>query len=143
MILLAKVAIGFGGTMLLAGVYTFHDGILRVDAEQEGGQHVHVWAPAAIVPIALHVVPNDQIGHVTEQMGPWLPTLRALTKELKKYPEAEFVDVHDGGNKVRVRMHGGKLTIDVDEPGEQVHVACPLAMIEDVSRELAGRGPAI
>jgi hypothetical protein len=141
MILLAKVALGVGGTMLLAGAYTFHDGILRVDADQEGGKHVHVWAPAAIVPIALHVAPNDQIGHVAEQMGPWLPTLRALTKELRKYPEAEFVDVHDGGSKVKVRMHRGKLMIDVDAPGEQVHVACPLAMIEDVSSELAGRGP--
>jgi hypothetical protein len=143
MMLLAKLALGFGGTILLAGAYTFHDGILQVDTEPAGSRHVHVWAPAAIVPIALHVLPNDRIGQVAERMDPWLPTLRALTKELRKYPEAEFVDLRDRGNNVRVRMHRGKLTIDVDEPGERVHVACPLAMIEDVSSELAGRAPAI
>jgi len=35
------------------------------------------------------------------------------------------------------------LLIDVNAPDETVHVACPLAMIEDVSRQLEGQGPAV
>ena len=143
MLLLAKVALGLGGTMVVAGAYTLHDGIMRVDEEHTGGRHVHVWVPAAIVPMALQVVPKRHIQHVVEQAEPYLPTLRALTKELKKYPEAELVNVSDSGEHVNIRTHGGKLLIDVDESGEQVHVACPLAMLDDVSRALQSDAPSL
>src|SRR5947209_14271532 len=125
----AKIALGLSGMMVMAGAYTFHDGVMRVDVDQNGtdGKHVHVWLPAAIVPMAMHVVPERQFQHVSAQMGPWLPTLRALTKELERYPETELVEVRQGAEHVRVRTHDGKLLIDVSDRGEEVHVACPLA----------------
>ena len=135
--LFAKLALGFCGTIVLAGTYTFHEGVLRVDEDHGDGRHVHVWVPAAIVPMALHVVPRHRLERATARARPWLPTLRALTKELKKYPEAEFVEVRDGNEHVQIRTHNGKLLIDVTEPGENVHVVCPLAMIEDISGQLA------
>jgi hypothetical protein len=139
--LLAKLALGLGGTIVLAGAYTFHDGIMRVDEDHIDGRHVHVWLPAAVVPIAMHVVPKRHLQHAAAQAAPWLPALRALTKELEKFPEAQLVEVRDSDQHVSIRTHNGKLVIDVDEPGEQVHVACPLAMLEDVSRELAANAP--
>ena len=138
--LLAKLALGFCGTVAVAGAYTFHEGVMRVD-EDSNGRHVHVWFPAAIVPMAMYVVPSRHLEHVAAQAGPWMPTLRALTKELKKYPEAELVEVEDANEHVRVRTHHGNLLIDVRNPDETVHVACPLAMIEDVSRELEAKAP--
>jgi len=62
---------------------------------------------------------------------------------LKKYPNAEFVDVRDGKDHVRVSVHNGKIIVDVKNPDERVHVACPLAMIEDVTSELAWPTPGI
>jgi hypothetical protein len=143
--LLANLALGVVGTVVLAGAYTFHDGIMRVDEDHGDGRHVHVWVPAAIVPMAMHVIPRQHMEHAAEQARPWLPTLRALTKELEKYPYAEFVDVRDGSenNHVRVRTSDGKLLIDVDEPGEHVHVACPLAMMRDVANELEANAPGV
>jgi hypothetical protein len=145
MMLLAKVALGFTGTMVLAGVYTFHDGVLRVDVDTTEGEshHVHVWAPAAIVPMAMHVVPNQHLEHAASQVEPYLSTIRAMTKELRKYPEAEFVNVRDSNGHVVVGMHNGKVVVDVDQPDAQVHVACPVAMIEDTISELASRAPGI
>ena len=140
--LLAKLALGFCGTVALAGVYTFREGVMRVDEDRNDGRHVHVWVPAAIVPMALHVVPSRHLERALEHAGPWLPTLRALTKELKRYPEAELVEVEDANQHVRIRTHQGKLLIDVTEPGETVHVACPLVMMEDIARELEARSPA-
>ena len=140
--LLAKVALGLCGTVAVAGVYTFREGVMRVDEDRNDGRHVHVWVPAAIVPMALHVVPSRHFERALEHAGPWLPTLRALTKELKRYPEAEFVEVQDGHQHVRIRTHQGKLLIDATEPGETVHVACPLVMMEDIARELEARSPA-
>ncbi|HEY4816110.1 MAG TPA: hypothetical protein VIH67_01675 [Candidatus Acidoferrum sp.] len=134
--LLAKLALGFCSTVAVAGAYTFHDGVMRVDEDNYDGRHVHVWVPAAIVPIALHVVPGRHLERAAAQVGPWLPTIRALTKELKKYPEAELVEVENANQHVRIRTHNGKLLIDVTDARESVHVACPLAVIEDVSSQL-------
>jgi len=140
--LLAKLALGFCGTVAVAGAYTFHEGIMRVEDDHFDGRRVHVWVPAAIVPMALHVVPTRRLERALEHAGPWLPALRELTKELKRYPEADFVEVEDGRQHVRIRTHQGKLLIDAIEPDETVRVACPLVMLEDIARELEARSPA-
>ncbi|HLZ92409.1 MAG TPA: hypothetical protein VKQ28_11885 [Candidatus Acidoferrum sp.] len=139
--LLAKLALGFCATVTVAGAYTFHEGVMQVDEDQHDGRRVHVWVPAAIVPMAMRVIPNRHFDHALAQAGPWLPTLRALTKELKRYPEALLVEVKDGSQHVSVRTQNGKLLIDVTEPGEDVHVACPLGMMEDVASELEAKAP--
>ena len=142
--LFANLALGLVGTVTLAGAYTFHDGVVRVQEDNpRDGRHVHVWVPAAILPMAMHVIPRHNLEHAAEQAKPWLPTLRALTKELEKYPNAEFVNVSSDDEHVRIRTYNGKLLIDVDEPDEQVHVACPLAMIRDVANELEDNAPCV
>jgi hypothetical protein len=144
MVLLAKIALGFGATVVLAGAYTFREGLLRVDVDESRGQehHVHVWVPAAIVPMALHFVPREQMIRAGEQSAKFMPLVHAVAKELQRYPEAELVEVHDGEQYVRIRTHNGNLQIDAQEPGQKVHVSCPLATIDDVSRELAALAPA-
>lgn len=141
MLLLAKFALGMTATVAVAGVYTFRDGIVRVDVDEfrEGGQHVHVWAPAAIAPMALHLVPLHHLEDAGDKIGPLMPTIRVLVKELKKFPDAEFVDVRDHEDHVRVAVHGGKVIVDVNERGDKVHVSCPLAAIEDAAGVLAER----
>ncbi|MGB2670210.1 MAG: hypothetical protein WA621_02190 [Candidatus Acidiferrum sp.] len=143
MVLLGKIALGFGATVVLAGAYTFREGLLRVDVDQTHGHesHVHVWVPAAMVPMAVRFVPRRRLEEAGEHAGQYMPLVHAVAKELQKYPEAELVEVRDGDQHVHIRTHGGTLLIDVDEPGEHVHVACPLATIDDVSRELAAFAP--
>jgi hypothetical protein len=143
--LLANLALGLGATIVFAGVYTMHDGVMRVDEDHGNGRHVHVWVPAAIVPMAMHVVPKPQLEQAAEQARPWLPTLRALTKELKKYPNAVFVDVRDASadQHIRISTHDGRLLVDVDQPDEHVHVACPLALMRDVADELEANAPGV
>jgi hypothetical protein len=145
MLLLAKLGLGMTATVAVAGAYTFHDGIVRVDVDEfrAGGSHVHVWAPAAIAPMALHFVPLNHIDQASEKIGPLMPTIRVLLKELKKYPDAQFVDVRDGKDHVRVAVHNGKVIVDVNEPGDKVHVVCPLAAIEDAADVLASRNPGL
>ncbi len=144
MVLLGKIALGFGATVLLAGAYTFREGVLRVDVDETRGkgEHVHIWVPAAIVPMAMHFAPQRQMLRAGEQSAKFMPLLHAVAKELRKYPEAELVEVHDGEQYVRIRTHDGQLMIDAEEPGQTVHVSCPLETIDDVSRELASLAPA-
>jgi hypothetical protein len=143
MILLAKAALGLGGTLFLAGAYTMREGVIRIDVDEfrSGGSHVHMWVPAAAVPMAMHFVPSKHIRHASEQAREALPILHAFVKELKKYPDADFVEIDDNNQHVRMRTHGGKLQIDVDAPDEKVHVLCPLSTIEDVASQLEEHAP--
>lgn len=138
MMLLAKAALGLGGTIVLAGAYTMRQGVIRVDVDEfrSGGSHVHMWVPAAAVPMVMHIVPDKHMRHASEHAREALPILRVVLKELNKYPDAEFVEVTDPREHVRIRTHDGKLQIDVEGVDENVHVLCPLSTIEDVTIQL-------
>jgi hypothetical protein len=135
MILLAKAALAFGGTIAAAGAYTFHDGIAQVQVDDHTGTHVHIWAPAAIVPIAMHVIPKRELHKFPHEAQQFVPTLRVLAKELENYPNSEFVEVGDRDSEthVRVRTVGSKIVVDVVDHEDKVHVVCPLAMIRDMA----------
>ncbi len=123
MMLLAKAALGVSGALVMAGAYTFHEGVIRVDVDEfrAGGSHVHLWVPAAVVPMAMHLVPKHDLRNATEQAREFLPVVHALFKELKKFPDAEFVEVKDEDQHVQIRTRGGKLQIDVEAPDQSVH----------------------
>jgi len=141
--LLAKIALGLASTVAFAAVYTFREGVIRVDVDEyrAGGSHVHLWVPAAVVPIALRCTPRNHLENAAENIKPWIPTIRQLAKELEKYPEANLVEVIDGDDHVQIRTHAGKLQIDVHEPGESVHVAFPIATLEEISGQLTENIP--
>ncbi len=144
MMLLAKAALGLGGTLVLAGAYIMREGMIRVDVDEyrSGGSHVHMWVPAAAVSMAMHFVPSKHMRHASEQAREVLPVLHAIITELKKYPDADLVEVVDDDQHVRVHTLGGKLQIDVDARDEKVHVLCPLSALEDVTSQLEERSPA-
>jgi hypothetical protein len=142
---LAKVALGFCGALVLAAAYSFHDGVVRVDVDENhsNGTHVHVWAPAAVVPTVMYFVPRQHFRNAGREIEPWLPTLRVLAKELEKYPEAQLVEVRDSNDHVRVGVHKGKLLVDVESQDETVHVACPLVVMREVANALEASAPGI
>ena len=142
--ILAKLAIGAASTLVFATVYTFREGTVRVDVDEHrnGGAHVHVWAPAAVVPMALHFVPNDKLQHACDHMEEWAPLAHITAQELRHYPNTTFVEVEDGHEHVKISTVGTKIQVDVDSPDENVHVAVPLAMIDDVITQIKERQPA-
>ena len=144
MMLLAKAALTVGGTLVLAGAYTMREGVIRIDVDEyrAGGSHVHMWVPAAAVPMALHFVPDKHMHHMSHDARQAVPILHAIVKELKKYPDTEFVEVDDHDQHVRIRTQRGRLQIDVDAPDQKVHVLCPLSTIEDLTIQLEEHGPA-
>ena len=144
MMILAKLALGTATTLMVAGMYTFREGTVRVDVDEhrEGGAHVHVWAPAAIVPMALHFVPDDKLRDATNHCNEWAPLARIAAKELRKYPNTTFVEVQDGDDHVKVSTVGTRIQVDVTNREENVHVTVPLAMIDDVIAQIAARQPA-
>jgi hypothetical protein len=141
--LLAKIALGLASTVAFAAIYTFREGVIRVDVDEfhDDGSHVHLWVPAAIVPVALRCAPREHMRDAGEKIKPWIPTIRQLAKELEKYPEANLIEVVDGADHVQIHTHAGKLQIDVNEPGESVHVAFPISTLEEISGQLTENIP--
>jgi len=147
MLLLAKAALGMSTLVAAAGLYVFNEGVIRVDIDQhrsDSGSHIHLWVPAALVSTGMHLVPRRQMLHTAERVRPYVPVLREIAKELRKYPDAEFVDVSSGTDHVRVAMSGGKLRIDaVSEDGDVVHLSVPPEVLSDVAYQLESQAPGV
>ncbi|HEY1422508.1 MAG TPA: hypothetical protein VGF20_03575 [Candidatus Acidoferrum sp.] len=145
MIIVAKLALGLASTMVFATVYTFREGVIRVDVDEhhEGGSHVHVWVPAAAVPMAMHFVPREHLREASSKASEFMPLVKIVTAELRRYPDTTFVEVQDGKDHVRVATAGSKLQIDVVSDEENVHVAVPLSTVDDVARQLTDDAPGI
>jgi hypothetical protein len=146
MLVLAKVALGLGATVAMAGAYVCHEGVIRVDVDEQraGGSHVHFWVPAMVVATGMHFLPKNQLNHTTAEVRPFLPALREIAKELEKYPNVELVDVSDARDHVRIAMEDGRLRIDaVSEDGDVVHVSVPARVLRDVTDELEEKAPGV
>ncbi len=143
MMLLAKAALGLSGALVMASAYTFREGVIRVDVDEHhaGGSHVHLWVPAAVVPMTMHLVPSHHLRDAAEGAREFLPVAHALFKELKKFPDAEFVEVKDEDQHVQIRTRGGKLQIDVEAPDQNVHLLVPLSTVDDVVGQLEASAP--
>lgn len=145
MLFAAKVALGLSATLAMSTAYVFHEGVISVDVDEHSasGSHVHFWVPATAVNAGLLVVPHRHLEHGARRAQPFLPALRELATELKKYSNAELVDVVDGTDHVRVAIVDGKIQIDVVNQQETVHVRVPVDTLQDVSDRLEANAPSI
>ena len=145
MLFAAKVALGLGATLAMSTAYVFHEGVISVDVDENTarGSHVHFWVPATAVNAGLYAVPRRQLEDVAQKAQPYLPAVRELAKELKKYPNAELVDVVDKTEHVRVAIVDGRIQIDVVDPNETVHVRVPVETLQDISDRLEANAPTI
>jgi len=144
MMLLAKAALGLSGTLALAGAYTFREGLIRVDVDEyrAGGAHVHMWVPAAIVPMAMHFVPKHDLCDAAQHARQVLPAIHAFAKELKKLPDVDLIEITDGEEHAQFRTRSGHLQVDVDSGDEHVHLRVPLSTLDDVVGQLEESAPA-
>ena len=145
MLIFAKVALGASAALVMSTAYVFHEGVIRVDVDENcaGGSHVHFWVPATAVSAGLQVVPHRHLERAAEQARPFLPAMREFTKELKKYPNADFVDVVNSTDHVHIATVDGKIQIDARSNDETVHVRIPTETLQDVSDRLESSAPTI
>ncbi len=95
MLMLAKIGLGIGGALAIATGYTVHQGMVRVavDEHRVRGNHLHLVVPAALIPVAMRLAPAETMKNATWEALPWLPAIQRLAEELRKFPDAEFVEV--------------------------------------------------
>jgi len=146
MSMIAKVALGLGATLAMTTAYVFHEGVIRVDVDENrpGGNHVHLWVPATTVSAGMRVArfaPHYPLEQAGREVQPYIPLLRKLSKELQKYPNAEFVKVTGEGQHVHVATAHGRLQIDAVDVGNKVHVSVPVETLQDVVDRLEEAAP--
>ena len=138
------LALATAGT---AGALVYSAGAIRVEVleKHEGGQHINLIIPAAIVPVALAFVPNEHLQEITDEMREVLPLVRIAAEELARCPDGILVEVRDSNDHVLIQKRNGSLMVDVESRDEEVHVSFPLSMVvaaayklESLPQERAG-----
>jgi hypothetical protein len=139
MILLAKVGVGFLGAMAVGGAALCSEGFIhvKVHEKQADGTHISLIVPAAAVPVALKFVPDKHLAEASQNLRPYLPMLDAAIPALEECPDGVLVEVIDANDHVVITKAGGSLVIDVDDPGDTVHVAVPLAAAQSSLHQIA------
>jgi hypothetical protein len=130
-----------------AAVVTYNAGAVRVSVDEKSpkGDHVHVFVPAIVVPVALGFVPAKNFHVRDKDVHQWLPLLKAATEELDRCPDATLVEVTGPDEHVKISKRGNSMYIDVDDPGETVHVSFPVGVVQTVVNKLekANTGPPV
>jgi hypothetical protein len=134
-----------GTTVILGGVATYNAGALRVsvDESRPGGDHVHLFVPAVVIPSAVDLIPEKELRKHAKQMQPWLPAIKIASRELSKSPDGILVEVIEPNQHVVISKQSGSILIDVKSPKENVHVTVPLRMIYSVAEKFEAAGPPV
>jgi hypothetical protein len=139
MISLAKLGIGALGTVVVAGAALSSEGFIhvRVHEKQPGGTSLNLIVPAAVVPIAMHFVPHQDLDLAPRELQEYLPVIDAAIPALEDSPDGVLVEVIDSGEHVVIAKSGSSVVIDVNDSGETVHVSVPLSAAQSSLHEIA------
>lgn len=142
MLLLGKIALGMLGATVAGAGLLCSEGFINVNVnvnEHSRGDnhHIHVIAPALLVPIAVHLVPGDKLAKASDQIRPLLPSIHAALDGLADAPDLTLVEVSDPNEFVQVSKVGGSVVVDVAERDETVHVSVPLSTFGSAAEALA------
>ncbi len=141
-----KILTGAMYTTLVGGAVLFHEGAITVNVKEmhqgREPQHVFVVAPAAIVPWAIKLIPENHVPRLPEEALQALPALQAAADELVRMPDTVLVEVESKREHVKVAKEGGYLTVDVTGDREEVHVSVPVRAARHAIEELLDRASA-
>ncbi len=142
-----KPILGVAGLAALAVACAFHEGVVRVsvDKHKPGGHNTRfdLLVPAALVPVAFLIAPEDRLRRAAERAHPWLPALGAASAELAREADVDLIEVRSCVESVRIAKRRDSLVIDVDSPGEKVHASIPLRTLRDLARKLETYSPTL
>ena len=139
----ASALLGLFGVSVLAGagvVYQYGAIKVYVEEKKPGGERVRLWVPGVLAPVALKLVPAEEL-RLPPEARRWMPALRAAGEELERVEDFTLVEVEDGREHVRIEKRNGALVIDVVSDDETVHVSVPLRVVVSVARQLESAGP--
>lgn len=138
MMLLGKIALGTAGVALVAGTLAFRQGVVTIRVNESGadGRQVNLFLPAAVVPLALRMVPAHHFGQIPPEARRLLPAVREAARRAADLPDFVLAEVDSPRERVRIEKKGNRLLVRVEERDEEVFVAVPLRTLASTLREL-------
>ncbi len=138
-----KVMMGAVYTTLIGGAVLFHEGAITVNVKEKkpDGDRVFVFAPAAVVPWAIALAPEEHVrfDQIPEEARAMLPALAEAAHKLGDMPDFALVEVQSPREHVKVEKRGGSIVVNVDSENETVYVSVPLRAARHALAELAAR----
>ena len=137
--MLGKILLG----ATLATVVVMKDGLIEVNVQehQPGGDHVHLYLPATVATWGVHVAPEARLREHLRNSREQLAVAHVALNELEKLPDCVLVNVDSAKEHVRVAVHSGSVLVDVNDPGETVHVSVPIRAAKKVVEDLEADAP--
>jgi len=124
--------------MALLGASVVRNGVVNVEVLEKGehGTSVEVKIPGAVVPVAMHFLPecvvNDVRCEMDEEARAALAVARGALRALGRSPDGVYVDVRSRDEIVRVEKSGNDLRVYVDTPDEVIRVSIPIRVAGSV-----------
>lgn len=140
----ASALLGLLGVSVLAGagvVYQYGAVTVYVEEKKPGGDRVRLWVPGVLAPVALKLVPAEEL-RLPPEARQWMPVLRAASEELARVEDFTLVEVREPDEHVTIVKRHGALIIDVESADETVHISLPLRVVVSVAQELEAARPA-
>lgn len=111
---------------------------IHIRVDETDGAKVNVNLPMSLVEVALDIVGKEAFSgrhgpqfHIGRHHDMSLEDLRTMWSELRAAGDAEFVDVVDDDEHVRIYRQGERVFIDVDSDGEEkVRVEVPFSVVD-------------
>lgn len=119
----------------VAAVY--HAGTVAVDVSPAADSHISVALPAALLNLAIALVPDEVVSEVTEELEPVWPTIEAAARELDRAPDFVLLEVIGEDEHVLIEKREGRMVMVVEDHGERVSVALPLSTICRIADKLS------
>jgi hypothetical protein len=144
MLLAGKIALSLVGTAVTGVGIICSEGFVDVNVNMRGADphHIHIAAPALLVPTALHFVPKRDLAQASHELQEWMPTVRVALEELRRIDDMAFVEVKQEGQHVLVKKEGGSIVVDVEDGEDTVHVSTPISTIESSVEQIAAASSA-
>jgi hypothetical protein len=122
------------------GAYVYRAGMVVVQVTEAGpnGSDINIRVPGALICGALQVIPDEAFADAGEEIQQFGPLARACVEKLADLPDFVLVEVCDRHEHVKVAKQGNKLIVDVDSPGERVHVIVPLSIVRTAVKKIEG-----
>ena len=92
--------------------------------------------PAAIIPVALALMPAGVLDDIPMEARQAFPILRAIGRALADAPDFVLVEVRERDEHVLVEKRGGSFHISVESDSENVQVSFPISVILSIANKL-------
>ena len=69
-----------------------------------------------------------------EEIRPYLPAMRELSRQVEQLPDAVLVEVIGPDETVRIETRNGRIIVDVTGRSERVHVSVPASTVARLMR---------